>query len=76
MIKETVYRVGEAEFTDCNKAIKYEADLYGEALKSAGFVCVGLARRVNDAEEFLTFKETGKLPEVKAKKPKEETPAE
>jgi hypothetical protein len=68
MESKTMYTVGEKEFTDSGEAIKYEATLYGKALEGAGFSGPGLQRKVNSVEEFLTYQETGKLPEVRAKK--------
>jgi hypothetical protein len=66
--KKTVYIVDEIEFNDPKDAIEHEAAKYCEALKGAGFSAPGAARKANAIEEYLTFKETGILPEAKAKK--------
>lgn len=72
MKKKTVYIVDGTEWDNPKDAIEHEAARYCEALKGAGFNAPGAARKANAVEEYLTYQETGILPEAKARKGSEE----
>jgi len=71
------------QFSNEEEAIKHQellnelvpAEEYGKALAQAGWTAPALTRQVNAAKAYLTFKETGILPEAKAKKAEEFKPA-
>lgn len=68
MEKETVYTACGETFSTPEKAIKYEADHYGALLIKKGWTAPAAARQVNAVESFLTYQETGQVPEATAKK--------
>ena len=52
------------------------AEQYGNALAEAGWDGPGLTRRINGAKDYLIWQETGKLPQMPAKKPEPESEPE